>query len=227
MTTEQGTRWAMPALEDVPRDQLRARLDIYSESMLLRLYEEAETWVRHVNADQMASVITQHVGASTGLLPRDALWWRHSEAGTVTAIWKQPMVWPVALQSRAMEPAERLSLPMPGLVFICTPGQAPWVFACREYPESPLTPVYRMPTFNMFHNGRACPGNHSFPTEAGLIPGSFFQSHFSMTGDTRDRSKSHPDDLYALWKEIDGEDEYPVEDLVEQGSIGQIMEIPK
>ena len=219
--------WAGPSLRDVPPDPLRARLDIHAESMVLRCFGDTETWVRHVNADQMAAVITQHVGTSTGLLPRDCLWWRHSQSGTVTALWREPQVWPAALQTRAMEPAERLMVPMPGLVFICAPGQAPWVFAAKRRPENPLEEVYRMPAFNVFQDGRACPGNHNFPTEVRQIPDSFFQSHFSMTGYTTGRSKSHPEDLYALWKELDGKDEYPLEDLVEQGQVKDIMEIPR
>ncbi len=43
--------------------------------------------------------------------------------------------------------------------------------------------------------GRVCPGSHRFPEEVGLIPESFFQSFFSLTGDTRNRSKKHPDNL--------------------------------
>ena len=46
-----------------------------------------------------------------------------------------------------------------------------------------------MPAFNVFRDGRVCPGSHSFPDEVGLIPESFFQSYFSLTGDTRERSK--------------------------------------
>lgn len=225
--SDEQTAWAGHSLRDVPPDPLRARLDIHEESMVLRCFEDTETWVRHVNADQMAALITRHIGTSTGLLPPDCLWWRHSQSGTVTALWRKPQVWPVALQTRALQPAERLMLPMPGLIFICTPGQAPWVFACARYPEDQLEKVYCMPAFNMFRNGRACPGNHEFPREVSRIPESFFQSHFSLTGDSRDRSRSHPDNLHELWKEIDGKDEYPMEDLVEQGNIHQAMEIPR
>ena len=66
-----------------------------------------------------------------------------------------------------------------------------------------------MPAFNVFSDGRACPGSHTFPDEVGQIPESFFQSYFSGTGDSHNRSKKHPDNLHALWEELDGHDRIP------------------
>ena len=81
------------------------------------------------------------------------------------------------------------------------------------------------PAFNVFRDGRVCPGSHRFPEEVGLIPESFFQSFFSLTGDIRDRSKKHPDNLQALWEEIDGKTEYPMEDLVPQCTVAHAMAV--
>ena len=75
----------------------------------------------------------------------------------------------------------------------------------------------------MFSDGRACPGSHKFPEEVGLIPESFFQSYFSGTGDSRNRSRKHPDNLHSLWEELDGMAEYPVEDLVPQCTVAQAI----
>ena len=68
---------------------------------------------------------------------------------------------------------------------------------------------------------------HKFPDRAEETPESFFQSHFSMTGDTRGRSKKYPNELYKLWKELDGKEEYPLEDLVEHCTVADAMEIPE
>ena len=57
------------------------------------------------------------------------------------------------------------------------------------------------------------------------MPESFFRSFFSLTGDSRERSKKHPDNLQALWEELDGKTEYPVEDLVPQCTVGQAMAV--
>ena len=110
----------------------------------------------------------------------------------------------MALQREAFKPPARLKIPMPGLVFVCSPARAPWVYAALERPTDSEQQLYRTPAFNVFRDGRTCPGSHHFPEEIGRIPESFFQSFFSLTGDTGERSKKHPDNLQALWEELDG-----------------------
>ena len=218
-----ATNWSLPGQEDLPRDALQVQLEVYSETVLLRGFQGDSTWVRTVSADEIANVFIRHLGFSSGLLPDNALWWSQGETGQVVALWRPPQVWAVALQREAFQPPARLRLPMPGLVFVCSPGRAPWVYAALERPTAPEQQLYRAPTFNVFRDGRVCPGSHRFPEDVGQIPESFFQSFFSLTGDTRERSKQHPDNLQALWEELDGKAEYPVEDLVPQCSVPHVM----
>ena len=218
-----NNRWSLPGLAELPTDQIQVQLEVYTETVLLRGFEEDSTWVRTVSADEIASVFTRHLGFSSGLLPQDALWWNQGETGQMVALWRPPQVWAVALQREAFKPPARLRLPMPGLVFVCSPGRAPWVYAALERPTAPEQQLYRAPAFNVFRDGRVCPGNHRFPEEMGRIPESFFQSFFSLTGDTGDRSKKHPENLKTLWEELDGKAEYPVEDLVPQCTVGQVI----
>ena len=220
-----ATHWSLPGQDDVPRDQLQVQLEVYKETILLRGFEGDSTWVRTVSADEIAAVFTQHLGFSSGLLPQDALWWSQGETGQVVALWRPPQVWAVALQREAFQPPARLRLPMPGLVFVCSPGRAPWVYAALERPSHVQQQLHRAPAFNVFRDGRVCPGSHRFPEDVGLIPESFFQSFFSLTGDSQGRSKEHPDDLQALWEELDGKAEYPVEDLVPQYSVAHVMAV--
>ena len=217
------TGWSPPGPADLPKDELQAQLEVYSETILLRGFEGDRTWVRTVSADEIANVFTRHLGFASGLLPENALWWSQGEIGQVVALWRPPQLWPVALQREAFQPPARLRLPMPGLVFICSPARAPWVYAALERPTEPDQQLYRAPAFNVFRDGRTCPGSHRFPEEVGRIPESFFQSFFSLTGDTRERSKQHPDNLQALWEELDGTADYPVEDLVPQCTVGRVM----
>ena len=200
------TEWFLPGPADAPRDSLKLQLVVYGETVLLRGFEDDSTWVRTVSADEIAGVFTQHLGFSSGLLPRDAVWWNQGETGQVVALWRPPQVWPVALQREAFKPPARLRLPMPGLVFVCSPGRAPWVYAALSRPDDPKQELFRTPAFNVFGDGRVCPGSHKFPEEVGQIPEGFFQSYFSLTGDSRERSKKHPDNLIALWEELDGTD---------------------
>ena len=220
-----ATQWSLPGPADAPRDDLKLQLEVYKETILLRGFESDSAWVRTVSSDEIANVFTQHLGFSSGLLPEETLWWNQGETGQVVALWRPPQVWPVALQRGAIKPPARLRLPMPGLVFVCSPGRAPWVYAALERPSDPEQQLFRAPAFNVFGDGRVCPGSHRFPEEVGLIPEGFFQSFFSLTGDTRDRSKKHPDNLQALWEELDGTTAYPAEDLVPQCTVGQAMAV--
>ncbi len=209
----------------MPRDPLRLQLEIYGETILMRGFEDDTTWVRTVSADSIANALTRHLGFSSGLLPEESLWWCQGETGRSVALWRPPQVWPVALQREAFKAPARLRLPMPGLVFVCSPARAPWVYAALSRPTDPDQQLYRMPAFNVFSDGRVCPGSHRFPEEVGQIPESFFRSFFSLTGDSRDRSKKHPDNLQALWEELDGKPQYPVEDLVPQCTVAHAMAV--
>ena len=219
------TRWSLPGGTDLPVDELKVQLEVYNETILLRGFENGTAWVRTVSADEIANVFTQHLGFSSGLLPRDAIWWNQGETGQVVALWRPPQVWSVALQREAFKPPARLRLPMPGLVFVCSPGRAPWVYAAASRPAEPEQHLFRAPAFNVFSDGRVCPGSHRFPEEVDLIPEGFFQSFFSLTGDTRNRSNKHPDNLIALWEEMDGTTAYPMEDLVPQCTVAQAMAV--
>ena len=219
------TQWSLPGQAEMPKDELRVQLEVYNETILLRGFESDSAWVRTVSADEIANVFTQHLGFSSGLLPQEALWWNQGETGQVVGLWRQPQIWSVALQREAFKPPARLRLPMPGLVFVCSPGRAPWVYATLDRPTGPEQQLFRAPAFNVFSDGRVCPGSHRFPDEVGLIPEGFFQSFFSLTGDTRNRSKKHPDNLQALWEELDGKTEYPMEDLVPQCTVAHAMAV--
>ena len=216
------TEWSLPGQMDVPRDELRVQMEVYDETILLRGFEDGANWVRTVSADAVANAFTQHLGFSSGFLPKETLWWSQGETGQVVALWRPPKLWPVALQREAFKPPARLRVPMPGLVFVCSPGRAPWVYAAKSRPAGAEHPLYRAPAFNVFSDGRVCPGSYTFPEEVGLIP---VQSYFSMTGDARERSWKHPDNLLALWEELDGKRKYPLGDLVPQCTVAQAMAI--
>ena len=131
------TQWSLPGPADAPRDDLKLQLEVYGETILLRGFDGDSTWVRTVSADEIANVFTQHLGFSSGLLPQEALWWNQGETGQVVALWRPPQVWSVALQREAFKPPARLRLPMPGLVFVCSPGRAPWVYAATGAAQRP------------------------------------------------------------------------------------------
>lgn len=224
--TQQATstiQTAAPDYQQVPRDELQYTIEVYQENILLRRHNSHTKAVTRISAEDLAHAFTAKLGFASSLLPENALWWKHTQDGDITAIWQEPAVHRLALQTKAFEPPERYRIPLPGAVFICSPGRAPWVFAARKKPATPEDKLYHFPTFNVFQNGRVCPGNHAFPTKVEEIPQSFFTSFFSMTGDTCGRSKKHGQ-LIDLWKHLHGKRKYPVTDLVEAFTVAQAME---
>jgi len=97
------------------------------------------------------------------------------------------------------------------------------VYAAKRKPKTTQDTVYHAPLFNLFKDGRSCPGTHKYPEDISQIPDSFFRSFFSPTADTRGRSKKYPNDLLKLWEELDGKDRYPLSDLVPLGRVEDIM----
>ena len=216
-------QWALPESLEVPPDELRCRLDFYQDAIILYLLDEGVITTRMVSARDVALALLSEVPLRSGLLPEGALWWGQGKEGMEVALWRPPKVWPVALVTEPFKPPRRLRLPMPGLIFVCSPGRPPKVYAAKKRPTNPGDTIYHAPLFNLFGDGRTCPGTHKFPEQMGEIPESFFTSFFSPEADVRGRSKRYPNDLLKLWEELDGKTRYPLRDLVPFGKVEDIM----
>ncbi|MGI9145147.1 MAG: hypothetical protein ACR2IK_01125 [Chloroflexota bacterium] len=132
-----------------------------------------------------------------------SVWYVKTATGPRVALWCPPRMWSVRLQETYGKQPRRFRLPMPGLVFLCLPAaQAPYVFAAKARPRTGDDQLYHCPTWNVFRNGRDCPGTHLFPRDPARIPAEFFKSQFSPTGDSHGRSSAHPDDLLVLWTDL-------------------------
>ncbi len=212
----------MPPTLKIPPDQLKARLDFYGNSIMLYLIENGIITAQHVSADDVATSLLSVAQLFTGVLPKDTLWYIRKELATETAIYEGPRLRQVAIVTKPLEPPERFTIPTPGLIFICTPGQPPRVFAVKSRPEHMEWPVYRAPFYNIYHDGRSCAGTNQYPENIAEIPNNFFMSFFSLGLFTKS-SQSHPDSLYALYQELDGKKEYPMGDLVAAGTIKEII----
>ena len=221
---EHAYQWALPESLEVPPDRLRARLDFYQNATVLHLIEEGVIRTKMVSAREVTLALLSRVPLSSGLLPPDALWWKQGKEGVEVGLWRGPRVWPVALVTKPLEPPRRFRLPMPGLIFVCSPGRPPRVFAAKRRPRSLDETIYYAPLFNLFGDGRTCAGTHQFPENVEEIPESFFRSSFSMEAAFEGRSKKHPDSLLKLWEELDGKKRYPLGDLVPYGKLREIVE---
>lgn len=220
---ETGPKWALPEGLELPPDELRVRVDIYDETIMLHQFGQNGNQARVVSALDIARAFAQELRLSSGLLPQGALWWGSGPEGPEVAMWRPPQVWKVALVVEAFQPPRRFILPMPGLVFVCSSGRQPKVYAAKRRPASPGYLLYHAPLFNLFSDGSTCAGTHRYPGKVEEIPESFFLSFFTREGHSQGRSKKHPHDLLRLWEELDGKGRYPLRDMVPLGTVEQVM----
>ncbi len=212
-------RWSLPEGADIEPDPLVVRVDVHQCLVIVKEYREGGiTGTKVVSARDLRHGLARGLDWWTGILPRaDVLWHSSTPGGTHVAVWTEPGVRRVSVRARYGEEPQRLTLPMPGLLFFCfAGGKAPYVYAAKERPKGLEDLLFHCPTYNVFPSGRICVGSHTFPSDPARIPDEFWCSNFSITGDTaRGKSHKHPDDVGRLWRELEGRTEYPLEDLVQ------------
>jgi hypothetical protein len=218
-----GYQWALPEKLGVPADELKCRLDFYQDAVMLYFLENGIIITRQVSARDVTLALLSEVDLNSELLPDNTLWWSQGKDGLQVGLWRPPQVWKAALVIKAFQTPRRFQLPMPGLIFVCSPAQTPRVFAAKKRPKSSKEHIYHAPLFNLFNDGKACPGTHRYPEKVSEIPESFFTSFFSMEASYERRSKKHPQSLLSLWEELDGKKRFPLGDLIKAGILEDIM----
>ena len=184
--------WAVPKELCIPADPLRLRLDFHHQSTVMTYFQGDIVATKQVDAMDVAHALASDLSFGSGLLPPDTLWWQNTRGGPVFALYVEPKIWKLALQEDIKKTPQRFTVPLPGLILLCIPGQAPWVYAVKKRPIKETEIVYRAPLANIFSNGRSCPGSHQYPTRINEVVQSFFVSFFSATADLSHRSKKYP-----------------------------------
>ena len=220
--------WSHPPDPDSPMtDKLLARLDFYTSSIHLTAYEEGapgSTWP--VAPADLARTLTANTRTDTGILPESTLWKTLTAAGPPKiALWSPPAVRRVALALAYNQPTLRLRIPMPGLIFVCSPSAAPAVYAAKARPTGVDDAVYNAPVFNTYPDGTTCQGTHTYPEDISLVPEQFFQTWFTTHGNDSRRSRKHPNSLLDHWQELDGKRKYPLDDLTYWGTVAEAMAV--
>ena len=215
--------WAVPKELGIPPDPLRLRLDFFHQSTVMTSFTGDTVVTTQVDAMDVAYALASDLSFGTGLLPQGALWWRNTKGGPVYAIYVEPKIWKVALQVEVDKPPRRFTLPMPGFIFLCSPGKPPWVYAVKKKPTKETDAVYNAPLCNLHQDGRSCAGTHQYPTRVADIVQSFFTSFFTATANLRNRSTLYPDSVVQLWEFLDKKKKFPTGDLVPIATIRDIM----
>ena len=160
---------------------------------------------------------------NSGLLPKDALWWKQTKDGVHVALWRPPQIWPVALQEEPFVPARRFRTCrcLADLCLLCR--KPPYIYAAKRRPQSIRDFIYKAPLYNVYEAGNSCTGTHRYPQDINQVPESFFTAFFTKAAVSGNRSQKYPDDLLKLWEEIDSKRKYPMDDLVRIGTIGDLL----
>ena len=222
--TGEPFEWVIPSELGVPADPLRCRLDFHNQAVVMTLFEPETAGTRIVSAMDVAHALASELSFGSGLLPPNTLWWQNTKEGPIFALYIEPKVRKVALQESAKDPPRRFTIPLPGLIFLCSPGKPPWVFAVKKRPTKETDIVYRAPLCNIYSNGRSCPGSHKYPTRVADIAESFFISFFSATADLQNRSQTFPRNIILLWEHLDKKKTFPKEDLVKHALVKDLMQ---
>lgn len=209
-------QWAVPEELKIPPDTLRLRINFFHQATEIISFEGDSIVRNMVSAYDIAQTLANELSFISGLLPDNTLWWRNSRSGPVTAVFDPPKVRTLALQFDPAKPAKRFTIPLPGLVFICRPGSPPWVYALKAKPKTVKELVYRAPLFNIYDNGRSCPGSSKYPNNTMDIIENFWLSFFTSEADSGSRSMKFPKNLIRLWESLIDKNEFPVDDLIPQ-----------
>lgn len=209
---------------DLPRQTLRARLLIFDESLLLTKYDDHQAVTTYeVNPDDLVAAFGD-APLTTGLLPRNCLFFQRANGALRLGIYVPPQVRTVAVVLAGETRATALRIPLPGLVWVGC-GREYHLFAVKQPPYQATERLFVAPFPNVYSDGRICPGDVSFPVCAieTVQPAlnMFLVSRFN--GDLRGgSSQAHHEDVRVLWQELhaalsageEGADRWPLDDLV-------------
>lgn len=224
---EKGEPFAFAVPDDlgIPHDPLRCQINFYNQATELKIFQGDTIKTKMVSAADVAFALATNLSFGTGLLPTDTLWWRNTRRGPLYALYVEPRIWKLALQKNANKPPSRFTVPMPGLIFLCIPSQAPWVFAVVKKPTKETDRVFHAPLCNLSETGRSCAGDHKYPARVADMVQSFFISFFTSSSHLANRSKRFPDNIAHLWKFLDNKKRFPMADLVQFATIKDIMNL--
>ncbi|MDD5411131.1 MAG: hypothetical protein PHF31_06910 [Methylobacter sp.] len=220
--------WALPEKLQIPPDILKVRLDFYTQAVVMTQFEDGISATCLVSASEIAHALAAELSYNTGLLPKNVLWWSNTSEGPVLAIYSEPQIRTLSVRT-GMNKGDCVNykVPLPGLIFLCRKGSAPWVYAVKKYPNSLNCEVFHAPLLNVFRNGRTCAGSQRYVSNPGNIISEFFNSFFTDTANVDDRSKKFPNDVIDLWRYLDKKSakKFPNNDLISWGTVGQLMKV--
>jgi PRTRC genetic system protein B len=186
-----------------------ARLDLYDEAVVLTKFRDGGTITHPVALEEVAAAFAE-VPIGTGVLPANTLFWGRQQGQIVLGLYLPARSWAVTVGPDCW------CVPWPPLVFVGL-GTSYRVYAVKQRPPTPQAPLYQAPCPNVYPDGRICPGTTPFPVCATATIQAAFQC-FISSGFNRDlglgKCQSQPNDILALWAQLQGRKRFPLAELV-------------
>jgi PRTRC genetic system protein B len=175
---------------------------------------------RYVDPGELSAALTVERRINSPFLPPRTVFYAEARGERLVATYEPPTVRQVTCvpaPTGGVGPAlvRRFAVPMPGLVVVTGDQRTLRIFAVREEPRGPETPLFAAPVFNLLGGQQVCTGDQPFSHDPRATLHEFFSSRFGHLEQTgQRRSRRHPGDLLRLWEEIAGRDVFPLDDLV-------------
>lgn len=206
--------------EDDSYASLKLRLDCYDDYILARKFDDGAGGALYALDPLDVAGALAGMSIGTPLLPKGVLFWQRG-APERLAIYIEPQVWTVHVSTAKRE---RLAVPLPGLVWLGQ-GVEYRLYAVKNGWPDAGTELFNPPCPNV--SSGVCRGNVEFPqAAAGTIWqawAAFIESDFNnhLSGNKSLRFKQS---VLAMWRELAGATEYPLDDLVSAGkTLGKLM----
>lgn len=196
------------------QQQLKLRLDIFTESMVVTRYAEGVPTIAYeVAPDDVASAFSGQP-INTGLLPEGCLFYGRSGGQERLAILLPPSRQQVTAEAKGQIRA--YAIPLPWLL-VLGQGTTYHIWALPRRPSTLSAPLYHAPLPNVRNDGSICVGSVSFPictpTTIAQAVDLFFESNFNRDL-ASGKSRAHYEDVLELWAQLEGAETFNSDDLM-------------
>lgn len=207
----------LPQVEWKDREyaSLKMRLDLFDDQVIATKYNKGQALPPFVVDPEELATRLSGLDITTGLLPRNCLFWQKRGGQERLAVYVPPQVWFVQVAGLG-----GLGVPLPGLVFMGH-GLNYAMYAVKGHGNGWTPPgdtsLFVAPVPNLSSN--VCRGNVPFPqastTTIWRAVAAFFESGFNDHL-SNGKSKKYPDGILRMWQVLDRAKatSYPEYDLV-------------
>jgi len=173
---------ATSVADEIPLDITpRAQLTLCDETIYLTRFDRGMPSATYpVQANHVAEAFSGLGGASSGLLPADALFFIENKGKIRIGVWLPPAVRSITFGTGRRKQVWRV--PLPGCVFVGE-GVSYNIYVALERPAAKSSQLYKAPLPNVHEDGHICAGNVKFTAcSAATIHQAaalFFESEFN------------------------------------------------